>query len=246
MADNTKISGKSSDDNFYRLHDMRVNSDGSIDISSVQNGVIDTNNETLTPLLSGQSFIGSATDISNYASIGLMVYADVNSANDGLTVQYSFNGTDWRDGEHYTIPADTVKFFTPPKQGKYYRVSFTNNGNDQTEFHLHSLLSKTPIKWSSHNINSNLNDDDDAELVASVLKLRTAQNTYVSGAAPNSGNFKVSVEEFDEAVSTDTNKLNSANYITDEYNNQNQQLGDNAFKGEIIAIPPEHHEIHCG
>lgn len=163
----------------------------------------DTNNSTDTALSSGQTFTGTATDISDYSAIGLMVYTDVNSAADGLVVQYSFDGSDWHDGESYTIPANSTKFFTPPKQGKYYRVSFTNNGDPQTDFHIHSLLSKYPIKWSSHNLNDNLNDDDDAELVASVLKLRTAQNTYTSGAATNNGNFKVSLEEYDGSLNPD-------------------------------------------
>lgn len=215
-------------------------------ITSVDNGVIDFNNDTETPLLSGQTFTGTATDVSNYASIGLMVYTDVNSADDGLVVQYSFNGTTWRDGEAYTIPANTTKFFTPPKQGKYYRVSYTNNGSNQSEFHIHSLLSKTPIKWSSHNINDNLNDDDDSELVSAVLKLRTAQNNYVSGAATNSGNFKVSIEEFDSSVSTDTNKLNVAPYLINEDGVQAQMLTDTYFTGSPVVIDSAHHEIHCG
>jgi hypothetical protein len=41
-------------------------------------------------------------------------------------------------------------------------------------------------------------------------------------------------------------KLNTANFILDEYGNQNQTLGDNCFKGVPISIASEHHEIHCG
>lgn len=161
---------------------------------------VDTNNGTDTPLLSGQTFTGQATDITNYSAIGLMVYSDVNSANDGLCVEFSFDGSDWHEGEMYTIPAGVTKFFTPPKQGKYYRVRYTNNGDDQTEFHIHSLVSVYPTKWSSHNLKDNLNDDDDAELNISVLKLRTAQDNYVSGSATNSGNFKTSLEEIDPSI----------------------------------------------
>lgn len=36
------------------------------------------------------------------------------------------------------------------------------------------------------------------------------------------------------------------NYITDEFGNQSQILGDNIYKGAILSIPVEHHEIHCG
>ena len=46
---------------------------------------------------------------------------------------------------------------------------------------------------------------DDPTLSVSVLKLRTAANTYVSGAATNSGNFKVSLEEFENDISVNSN-----------------------------------------
>lgn len=49
-----------------------------------------------------------------------------------------------------------------------------------------------------------------------------------------------------EIVSATGNAIDASPYIVDEYGNYNHQLGDNGFKGAIIAIPPEHHEIHCG
>lgn len=47
-------------------------------------------------------------------------------------------------------------------------------------------------------------------------------------------------------IQATNSQLNISPYIMDEYGNYNHQLGDNGFKGAIIAIPPEHHEIHCG
>jgi len=35
-------------------------------------------------------------------------------------------------------------------------------------------------------------------------------------------------------------------YMNDEYGNVSEFLGDNIFRGSLIAIEPEHHEIHCG
>lgn len=170
-------------------------------VVTVSPGHVSTGNSSTTPLGIGETFTGDAEDILDYGGIGVMVYSDVASATNGLVVKYSFDAIIWHDGEAYTIPAGTVKFFTPPKQAKYMMVSYTNGSSAQSTFHLHTFLSGTTFKWSSHNINASLNDDDDAELVASVLKLRTAQDTYVSGAATGSGNFKISVEEFDDAVS---------------------------------------------
>lgn len=48
------------------------------------------------------------------------------------------------------------------------------------------------------------------------------------------------------AVSTDINKLNTANYVTDEDGIQSQMLGDTYFAGGVVMIDSAHHEIHCG
>lgn len=161
----------------------------------IVNDRTDTNNSTTTPLTGGATFTGTATDTLGYSTYSLMVQADQDSAAGGLSVEYSSDGTTWYAGESYTIPADTVKFFTPPLQDRYVRVVYTNGATPQTTFKLDSVLRKGSIKPSSHNLNDNLNDDDDGELTVSVLKLRTAQDTYVSGSATTAGNFKVSLEE---------------------------------------------------
>lgn len=164
-------------------------------------GIIDTNNSTTTILNAGQTWTGTGTDITDYSGIAVLVDADVTGT---LTAQFSSDNSDWHNGETYTIPAITAgnaKFFTPPAQGAYFRLYYVNDGSNQTRFHIHSVLKPNAIKWSSHNLNDNLRDDDDAELGVSVLKLRTAQNNYVSGAATNSGNFKISLEEYNGAIS---------------------------------------------
>ena len=191
---------------------LSANSDGSLNV--VPNGsIVDDNNSTIAPLLADEVFTGTATEVLHYASIALLIHADVASAEGGLVVQFSSDASDWHDGEAYTIPANSTKFFTPPVQARYYRVVYTNGGTDQSEFHIHVILKKTPIKWSSHNLQGNLNDEDDAELNVSVLKLRTAQNNYVSGSATSGGNFKVSLEELESGISTNGNsQLNVTNY----------------------------------
>lgn len=184
------IMGKAADGSWYNLS---TDTSGKILLGS--NDKSDTNNSTVTPLAGDATFTGSATDTFGYSYYTMLVHSDVASADEGLIVEYSPDGTEWFGGEAYTIPANKVKFFTPPLQERYVRVTYTNGSDPQTDFHLHAILRQQPIKDSSHNINDNLNDDDDATLTASVLKLRTAQNTYVSGAATTNGNFKISLEE---------------------------------------------------
>lgn len=210
-------------------------------------GYNDDKNSTSTPLLANGSFVGSACDIRPYAAISLLASSDANSLSKGIQVQYSSTGSEWHPGESYTYESGTTKFFTPPKQMNYYRTLYYNGASPQGYFHFHSTLSKTPIKWSSHNVNDNLNDEDDGQLVVSVPKLRTAQNTYISQAATSSGNAKISIEEFESGVSTNSNsQLNVSPFFVDEFGNYNHQLGDSCFKGAPLSIASEHHEIHCG
>ena len=212
-----------------------INSDGQL--HTVMTSYYDTTNSSTTTLSSGAIFTGSSVSLENYNGIGLLVESNVASANKGLCVQYSYDQTTWHPGEAYTIPANTSKFFTPPKQGMYMRVCYTNGGTNQSDFHLHTMLSKLPFKWSSHNINNNLNDDDDAELVAAVLKLRTAQNNYVSGASTNSGNFKVSLEELESGISTNSNsqlKVTLFDSIGNEFLSEQNAEGDYHIGSAII------------
>lgn len=205
-----------------------------------------SSNSTETPLLADGVFTGEAVLTNGYGIVYVSVYSDVASATDGLVVEQSTDGTNWDFNDTYTVPADTGKTFSIQPAGRYIRVTYTNGGTDQTAFRLQTVMKSTGLD-SSHRVQDTLNDDDDGRLRLSVLKLRTAQNNYVSGAATNSGNFKTSLEELESGISDDTNSaLKVSPYIIDEFGNVARVLGDNIFQGAMIAIPPEHHEIHCG
>lgn len=182
-----------------------------------ETGRADDNNSTNTPLAASATYTGTATDVSAYSAITVLVSADVVGS---IVVQFSQDASDWHDGETYLIPAGGTKFFTPPVQAKFFRIVYNNGGTDQTDFHIHTMLKPDAVKWSSHNLNDNLNDQDDAELNVSVLKLRTAANNYVSGAATNSGNFKVSLEEFEPGAILPTS-VYSINNVDDDGNDAN-------------------------
>jgi hypothetical protein len=184
---------------------VEITNDLGAEIPISSSGIDDTNNSTETPLLAGATFTGTGTDISRFASIGILVHSNVASATDGLSIQFSADNSDWHVGETFTVAANKTKFFTPPAQMTYYRIVYTNGGTNQTTFHLHSTLKTTAIKWSSHRIQDNLVDEDDGTLNVSVIKLRTSQDTYVSAASTTSGNFKMSLEELENNISVNSN-----------------------------------------
>jgi len=135
---------------------------------------IDLNNTTTNALGSSSNFVGTATDLQSFpGGVNIMVETDAaGSATKGLLIEYSDDGTDWHVGESYTIPANATKFYSAPAWMRYYRISYTNGAIAQTNFHLHAFIKKVVGKPSSHNSNESINDEDDGELVVSVIQAR--------------------------------------------------------------------------
>ena len=164
-----------------------VNSEGQLHV--VERGKVDLLNSTIIPLLASATFTGGAVDILDYSAITILVGADVTGT---LKVQYGPDGIDWHDGESYDIEAGAEKFFTPPTQSAYYRLVYTNNGTPQTLFFIHSVLKKQSVKWSSHNIDMPITDQDDAEVVKSVLTGKTPSGIYTNVKVSADGDLTIS------------------------------------------------------
>ena len=168
----------------------------------------DTNNSTETPLPadtggSDHIFTGTSTATAGFSTIAVHVHSDVGSATDGLRVEFSSDEVEWFLGESYTLKAGAVKFFTPPVQAEYFRIVYINGVVAQTTFHLSVLLKLRAIKWSSHNIADPIVDEDDAQLVKSVITGKKASGAYDNVSLTNGGNMKVSLEEFEAGFLTD-------------------------------------------
>ena len=54
------------------------------------------------------------------------------------------------------------------------------------------------------------------------------------------------VSEGNNVPISDTNPFQVSPYSVDEYGKRAHLLGDNAFKGALLTVTVEHHEIHCG
>jgi hypothetical protein len=135
------------------------------------------------------------------------------------------------------------------------KVTYTNGGSPQSSFHLHTVLRKSPIKWSSHNIDEAITGEDDAELVKSVLTGENPAGTFVNFKATTAGNFKVSLEELENGVSSNSNsQLNVTPFHADGTEGAlitgvdyvAGKSGIDASTEVQTQISYEHHEIHAG
>lgn len=137
------------------------------DISSAQR--ISSLNSSSTPLGISGVFTGTAEDVSEFATVSIAAFSNVASATDGLSIQFSTDGTNWDHTDIYTLPANTGKTYTIGRVARYFRIVYTNGGTGQTSFRLQTILNDDYPKPSSHRIQDTINNDDDAELVKSVL-----------------------------------------------------------------------------
>lgn len=179
---------------------------GSQELRTYQENHICTGNSSTAVLGSAGVFTGQWQDCLDYQEVNVSIVSDQNSATNGLVFQWSADGTAVGDTDvysYYTASGGTN--YTPNPAFRYFRIIFTNGSVQQTTFSLQTILRRSMTGGSFHRIDSTLKDDQDARLNITVPKLKTAANTYVSQTATTAGNAKVSIEEFETAVS-DNNK----------------------------------------
>jgi len=122
----------------------KVDASGNVSITgsiSAGGGVVDTNNSSTATLGAGGVFTGTSTDVTNYPSLVLYVYSDVNSATGGVSVQFSSDGTHWDETASTTFTTGGTAFTDPlAVRGHYYRIVYTNGGSIQGVFRLQTVL----------------------------------------------------------------------------------------------------------
>ena len=168
-------------------------------------GHVSTDNSTVALLNAGIAFTGEWEDISNFGVIVVSLTSDVASATDGLMMQFSSDGTvaGIISDDDYTINAGAKKTFSFQAAAKFFRVIYTNGGTNQGSFNMQTVLKPYYVKPSSHRIQDSIVDDDDAELIKAVITGRNPSGNFVNFQSTSAGNFKVSVEEIQNKISTD-------------------------------------------
>ncbi len=134
--------------------------------------VNETGNSSITPLGISATFTGTGEDVKDYATITVLVKSDEASAIDGLSLEYSPDGTNWDDNDKYTVSADSAKALTLFPEGRFFRVVYTNGGTAQGFFRLQVIYHYHRTKPSSHRVADLAAADiaeNDAELVFGVI-----------------------------------------------------------------------------
>lgn len=165
-----------------------------------KNSVVDTANSSTTPLAGGATFIGTAMNTLNYSLITISVFADQDSAADGLSVEWSSDGTNWDNFDRFDISASVGKIFSFGPPAKFARVVYTNGGTIQGAFRLETILRIDNQPSSSHRIADSIVGQDDAELGKVVITGLAPDTTFKNILSTNAGALKISIEDINGVV----------------------------------------------
>lgn len=191
-------------------------------------GHVSTDNSTSTPLTGDELYTGVWEIISNFGVVVVTLISDKASATNGFMIEFSSDGINVDIYDNYTIPALTGKTFTFQTACKYFRIKYTNGTTEQTYFRLQTTLKPYYVKPSSHRIQDAITTDDDAELVKAVITGKNPAGNFVNFQSTTSGNFKVSLEEFENQVSVNSNtQLRTTQFDSSGNEIESQQLLSN-------------------
>lgn len=167
---------------------------GSKEIQVFMQNHICAENTSSSPIGAGSSFIGSWQNVIDYSEIRVSVISDVNSATDGLAIQWSADGVNLITGvdDNFTIPSNTGKTFSTPRNWPYFRVNYTNGSVDQGSFFIMSQVDRMASKGSMHRIQDRISSDDDATLTKSVLSGEDQDGTFQNVQTTRDGNLTIS------------------------------------------------------
>lgn len=185
-AESVKIVGASS----TGVESNPVNADSLGNLFVQSPSVISTANSSTAVLGANAAFTGTSEDVSNFAMITVQLFTDQISATLGFKPQYSIDGTNWDDGDAYTIVANDGKFYTFPTQAKFFRISYTNGAVAQTVFRMQCIFHRNIVKSSSHRIGDTLSDENDAELVKSINTAKRLDGVYDTLASTNNNELR--------------------------------------------------------
>lgn len=132
--------------------------------------IVSTLNSTSSILGANGIFTGTGEDVLGYTNLVITMHSDVASAVGGLEFQFSFNNIDWFLADEYTYDSAGVsKTYTIQRQARYFRIIYTNGSTPQSDFDLSVICNTVGGLHSSHRIGDMITNEDDAQVVKSVL-----------------------------------------------------------------------------
>jgi hypothetical protein len=180
-------------------------------VPTAPDNFVSTINSTTSPLGSGASFApANGDDCRYYTSVTITLFADQDSATDGMTFEFSTDDTNWDDSYDFTLSAGTTRRFQFPVTARYFRVNYTNGGTGQGAFRVQTILHRHNVLTSIHRLVDNASPDRSAQVVKSALIAQingTGDFTPIQANAAGVLKIGGSVDVDDISAGTQTNDV---------------------------------------
>lgn len=187
-----------------------TNNEGTEEVAVSLRGHVCPQNTSDITLGAGSAFTGDWQDTLDYGTVNIGIKSDVDSAIDGLEIQWAHNIDGHIDEKDvFSITANNGKVFTFGPARRYVRVMYTNGTEPQTLFDLETTLRRVFVKTSSHRVQDPVITEDDAELVTNIPKIQTVDGTYQNV----SDNYPMPVKDSDGSHRNAANSIFGDRYI---------------------------------
>ena len=133
------------------------------------NAVVSTANSSTATLGSGNVFTGTSEATDAYGTITVFVFSDVASAANGLSLQFSQDGTNWDFVSTTTLTADKGVALVIAPIGRFFRVVYTNGGTSQATFRLQTKFHSVALSPIVLPLSTVLTDDIPTVVTHSVI-----------------------------------------------------------------------------
>lgn len=177
---------------------------------------VDSDNSTTSNLGNGGIFTGDWVDTLGFSSAIVKILTDQISATDGFKFQTSTDGINVTHAHDFTVSANTPlgTHYVFTLTDRYYRIIYTNGTTLQTSFNLSSVLNKYDSTHShTHPVEFAIDGNHEAQLTRTVLVAKRADNDYSNIRSTNGNNLKISLEEIESGISSNSNsQLNVTQY----------------------------------
>ena len=177
---------------------------------------ISPNNSTTSTLTAGSTFTGDSDDVTIYKSIICSLYTNVNSAIDGLSIQFSTDNVNWDFEYNFSVIGGVAQSQTIQKVAQYFRVVYTNGASGQGSFRLQSILVANsdnsgityPASTSNNSSQISAFVDGTTNLINITANATNALSTHISSPVDAYGNVSVS-EKVNNVINTFYYNINS-------------------------------------
>lgn len=150
-------------------------------------------NSTTTPLGIAGVFTGTWEDVSDYAAVQFIAFADQASAASGFSIQWSPDGTNADVTDVTNLSASAGRGFMLTPRGRFFRVVYTNGAVAQGVFRLRTVYHVNGVGLITRLLSATITEDNFAQNVRAFLAGKNAAGNFnnLIADADNSANAAI-------------------------------------------------------